>query len=370
MRGRLLIATMLFFSAFPGTVFADTVLRTGTDISVAQDQVIDGNYYVSVFFGETAMSGAVGGDMLALGGTVTMNGEVKKDLLVTGGSVQVHGPVGEDIRILGGEVTIADKVAGDLFVFGGALRVLPSAEIGGDVFFFGGTAEIEGTVTGSVYGNAEQFNINAPVGKNIDVSSVLGVTLGARALVGGDVRYTSASELVRDTNAMVTGTVVKNTQEEVTAKEKLKSTLIPFLILLFTTLSLYLIFKREVESLVVQVTNSYLVSGFVGLGVIVFGPLISVLLMVTVLGFMVGLLGMFVVLAVIVAGVAFASLVMGGILSLLFVKRVEVSLIWIVLGSAVLYTCLFIPVFGAVLYLSVCVITIGGLVTLLYKSIA
>jgi cytoskeletal protein CcmA (bactofilin family) len=365
-----ILLTVFALGFMPSVSSADTVLRTGTDITVAQEQSIEGNYYVSTFFTETTMSGVVAGDMLAFGGEVTMNGEVKKDLLIVGGSVQIYGVTGEDVRVLGGDVTIAGKIAGDVLVLGGTLHVLPTAEIGGDIFFFGGTADINGAVAGSVYGKAEQFTVNGPIAKNIDVSASLGLTLGARAVVAGDVRYTSSLQLIRDTNATVSGTVVQNTKSPETTHDKARDIGIPFLVLLFTTLALYLIFKREVETLVVQVTTAFGVSGFVGLGVIVFGPIISVLLMVTMLGFLLGLMSMFVVLALLVAGTAFASLVVGGLLSLLIVKRVEVSLLWAVLGSVFLYASLFIPVLGAVVYLTITIVTIGALTILLYKSIS
>ena len=65
---------------------AETVLRIGDDISVDADQVVNGDYYVSVGpFGNTSMSGSVAEDMYAFGGTVTTNGSIGRDLTVVGG---------------------------------------------------------------------------------------------------------------------------------------------------------------------------------------------------------------------------------------------------------------------------------------------
>ncbi len=111
MKGYLLICMLAIGAlAAPVLVSAETDLRTGNDVSVAPDQTVAGNYYVSVQFGKTTMSGVVEKDMIAIGASVTHNGEVKEDLQVLGGNVQVHGAVVEDLRVVGGEVTIADKV--------------------------------------------------------------------------------------------------------------------------------------------------------------------------------------------------------------------------------------------------------------------
>lgn len=359
-----------FFSGANSLALAETVLRTGSDISVASDQVIEGNYYVSAYFGQTNMSGQVGGDMIAAGGMININGEVKQDLHILGGTVHVHGVVGEDLRIIGGEVTIGDVVTGDLFVIANSLLVLPSAEIGGDVFFFGSTAEIQGAIEGSLYGSADKMHVNAAVARDVDVRSFSRLSLGERASIGGSLRYTSMAGVERDSNARIEGEVVQNKVPAPTQRELLRVVLIPFLIILFSTLSLYLIFKRESEKLIVHITHSIPVSGFVGLGVLVLGPIIAGLLIATVLGSLIGVLLFFLVILLLIASVAFAPIFAGSLLARLVVKQPAVSLLWILAGSITMYTMLLVPVVGIIIYIALVLLTLGGLVIALYKSIS
>ncbi len=354
----------------PAFVSAETVLRTGSDVSVAPDQTVAGNYYVSVLFGKTTMSGVVEKDMIAIGGSVTHNGEVKEDLQILGGNVQVHGPVNEDLRIVGGEVTIAERVGGDVVVLGGVLTVLPTAEIAGDVFFFGGSAEISGTVGGSVYGSGELITINGTVAKTVDVKAIAGFELGERANVAGDVRYTSSLEIVRHPNAVVGGELVYNTQAPETAKEHARTLLVPFLIFLFTTLAIYLIFKRELERLVPATLETYVVSSFVGLGIFVFGPIFSIILILTVLGSLVGFMSLTIVVTLTLAGIALAPIFAGALLSRVLGRGTEISLLSIVAGAVTLYALLFVPGLGMLIVALLALLGIGGLTMALYRAMA
>lgn len=348
-------------------VEAETVLRTGNDIVVSSDEKIEGNYYASSFFGSTVMSGMVEQDMIAIGASVDVNGDVKEDLHILGANVNVHGAVEGDVRIIGGDVTISESIKGDLVVLGATVKLLPSASVGGDLFFFGGDAQINGVIDGSVFGSAESMTLDATVGKDIDIKINTPLQLGSRASVAGNVSYESQYDLIRNTSTSIGGEVVKNSVRVTDSNEALKDFLIPYLIILFSTLSLYLIFRSEIENLVAHITHSYAVSGFVGLGVIVFGPILSLLLMVTMLGLVVGVISFMLVTILILSGVSFASILAGVWLSKLITKKEQISLIWILLGSAVLYAVLLIPIIGPAIYLAFSTVVIGGLTIALYK---
>ena len=370
MKGSIVALFMVGVLCAPAFVSADTVMRSGDDISVAPDQTVEGNYYVSVFMGQTTMSGVVERDMVAIGSTVTINGEVKEDLHVAGGNVQVHGTTGGDVRILGGEVTIAENVGGDIVVIGGTLTLLPTAEVTGDVFFFGGSGEIQGTIGGSVYGSAERFSINATVAKDVDVKAAAGTELGERARIGGDVRYTSPLDLARNPSATVTGEVVHNKEAQPDARAQARTLLVPFLILLFTTLALYLIFKRELESMVSTTFTRYGASAFVGMGVFLLGPIFAIILIVTVLGSVVGFMSLMVVATLVLAGLAAAPIFAGALLARMLGRGFEVSLLSIIAGTCVLYGLLFIPALGVLVFVALSILAIGGISLSIYRAIA
>ena len=362
---------LLVLVLLPQVSVAETVLRTGTDLSVESEQVVEGDYYVSSgLFGSSVMSGKVEGDMYGVGAVITVNGEVGTDATLAAGTVHMHGPVGDDLRVLAGEVTIAESVAGDLFVLGGLVSILSTASIGGDVFVFGGTVSIEGDVEGSIYGHAEQVSINAAVGKNVEVTAPAGFSLGDKASIAGDVRYTSAVPISRTPGAVVEGELLQGKSEEMTPRDEMRAILIPLFIALFTVLSLYLLFKQQIVKLVELVQRDSGKSMLIGALVLVAGPVAAVVLMMTVLGVFVGVaLFAFLVMLYVVA-MSLTGAVLGLLLSRLVTPNAHLSLGTIVLGTLLLHGLMFIPVVGIFLLMVLLCVTLGGICILLYRAFA
>jgi hypothetical protein len=366
-----MVAILLFVmaGALPSAALAETVLRTGSDISVNADQIIDGNYYVSVWFGDTSMSGTVERDMIAIGNSVTVNGEVKEDLHILGGVAHVHGPVGGDVRVIGADVIIGDTVGGDVVVIGGTLSILSTATIGGDVFFFGATGELSGVVTGSVYGSTEQFTINGEVQKAVDIAAPAGLRLTDRAVVAGDVRYSSLVPLQRNPGAAIGGSVVENSTPQ-TERDVTKTALTGYLVILFTTLSLYLIFRREVELVAARTEGSRALSGLIGLGVVIVLPMLSVILILTVLGSIFGVMSLLVTTLLIIAGVALTPITLGALIGRHLFSEKKLSQLSIIVGVFSLFLLVLIPVIGPVLVFLLVLVTIGELTKALYRSLS
>lgn len=360
--------TVLLLLPFVGS--AETVLRTGSDISVESEQMVDGDYYVSVGpLSSTVMSGAVAEDMYAFGAAVTVNGEVGVDATLIAGAVQVHAPIGDDLRVLGGEVTIADRVEGDVFVIGGSLSILSTASVGGDVFAFGGNVVIEGDVAGSIFGKVEQVTINGGVGGNIDITAPAGVILGEKADIKGDVQYASLVSLVRAPSALVEGGVHKGQYANESSQDHLKDLLIPLFISLFTSLTLYLLFKPYLQRMMETLQRESGKSLLVGAMVIIAGPVISVVLVATVLGMFVGI-GLFALLILLyVASFALTGVVLGVMLLRLFDQQAKLSLGSILFGTFLLNALLFIPVVGLLVLVVIECITLGSLALMLYRAV-
>lgn len=350
---------------------AETVLRIGESISVDADQVVNGDYYVSVGpFGNTSMSGTVAEDMYAFGGVVTVNGTVGKDLTIVSGVASLHSSTTDDVRIIGGEVTIAEHIGGDLFVIGGTLEMLSSASVAGDVIFFGGEGEINGIVGGSVLGTSDKLRIDAQVGKNVDVKTASQLTLGERAAVAGSVRYASLHQVIRAQNASIGGELVRNEYAATSNETDVRDALVPVFISLFGALTLYLLFRKELLILTQLVYTNPLKSSFFGLSLMIAGPVVSLLLIATMLGILIGVAGLALVLLAYILGLALSGVVLGAYLSKLLTKKLEVSLVTVIVGTLVLHGLLYIPVIGFVLFALVVMFTIGGLAMAGYKLVS
>lgn len=368
------IASFLLFAVIfvPSIAHGETVLRIGEDISVDDDQVVDGDYYVSVGpFGNTTMSGSVKEDMFAFGGTVTANGSIGHDLAVLSQFSHVYATVTDDVRIVAREVVIADHVGGDVFVIAGSLRVLSTATIDGDIIFFGGVAQIDGKVGGSVLGTSEKIRIDSEVAGNVDVKAATDLTLGDKANIGGFVRFASLQPLVRSQNATIEGQVTESEYgvKTIDIKTQTRYALFLSLVTLFATLSLYLLFRKELQVLVGIIAKAPVKSTVLGLGVLVLGPIVALLLMFTLLGALVGVMALCVVLLAYVAGYALSGVVFGAYLAKLFTRHLKVSLVWVIIGTVVINGLSFVPVLGIVLIIILCAMAIGGFFLSIYRML-
>lgn len=360
-------AAVLLVVLLPVVASASTVVRTGERISIAEDEVVQGDLYTAA--GSFSHSGRVEGDELAVAGSYTNNGEVDGDVLVLGGSVQHHASVTDDVRIIGGDVTISQSVGGDVFVIGGALSILSSATIAGDVTFFGGNAEINGTVGGDVMGMSDRIRVDGPVAGNVDVTTNQ-LTLGERAEITGNVRYVSAQEVERSQSAVVEGEIDRN-EVAPTAEPAFDTSdlLVRFFVSVFAALVLYLFLKQPLQRMAARVVKQPAMSVLVGLSVMIMSPVVAVVLIVTVLGLLLGLSVFASVIALYVVGAALTPVLVGGYLSQLVGKRVQVDVLWIVVGALVLQLLALIPFIGILLVTMLLAMSIGGLLLQIYHQL-
>ena len=173
----------------------------------------------------------------------------------------MNASVTDDVRIVAGEAVIDDYVGGDVFVVAGILKVLSTAHIAGDVIFYGVEGEINGEVGGSIYGTANRLRIDAHVANLVDVKVGTELTLGSKADIAGDVRYAGVNNLVRAQEAVIGGDIQHKESVAKVAEDPLRTFLIPLFVSLFATLTLYLLFKREIERVINTITHSPLAAG-------------------------------------------------------------------------------------------------------------
>ena len=349
----------------PSITLASSVLRTGDSVNVAADQAVEGDFYGLA--DALAISGEVSDDLLVAGSGVTVNGQIGADFAALAGSVDVGGVVGDDARIVAGEVTITGEVVGDLVVLAGSLKVLSTAKISGDILFFGSEAEISGDVGKSIYGTSEKIRIDGKVAGDIDVTTG-SLTLGDRTEILGLVKYTSAAELVRSQNARVAGKIVHN-KPAIVEVGGAKSIVVPLLIMLFTTLVWYLLFKRLLEKVSVQATQYPLRSTLIGFALFFLLPIAIGILIFSTLGSLVGITLLFVYFSLLMVATTIMGVVAGAYLIKLFPSQKAISVPVVLCGTAISYALVFIPVVGPVVLILLLFITLGALTTHLYRII-
>ena len=347
-------------------ILANTVVRSGETVTLAENQSIEGSFYV--IGGTVALSGKVTGDTTVIGGNVTIGGEVTEDLAVLAGTVNIQSPVKEDVRIVAGQATITENIEGDLVVIGGKVNISSKATIKGDVLFYGGELIVEGTIEGKLLGSSESIRVDGPVKGGIDVT-VHTLTLGDQANITGDVSYTSNVDAVRSPNATVTGALVKN---DVTAEtdntQILRSVTIMFLVLLFATLSLYLIFRRHIETFSLNVRMGVFIKTAIGFVCIFMAPLLITILLVSILGFLVGLIVLCAFMLLLTLALPLLAVSAGSHIAQLYSKKLTISIPDLILGAAAVSLCLLIPILGYAVFAWLYLLTVGTLIHSFYTK--
>lgn len=144
-------------------------LRTGEEVIIAANQVVDDNLYVAA--DSVRIDGVVNGDVVAAANLVTVNGTINGDLLAAAGTLIVNGHVA-DARVAGTAIQLGQRanVSGDLLAGGGSLELQYGSSIGADLLFGAGQVLLDGTVARDVLGGAGRMQVRGAVGGDMDVA--------------------------------------------------------------------------------------------------------------------------------------------------------------------------------------------------------
>lgn len=351
---------LLLFLLISTTVEARTVVRSGENVSIADDQEIEGDFYSAA--GKINLSGSVTEDMVAAGGRITINGGVGDNAWLVGDTVDVHGTIGDDLRIFAREVTIAEPVEGDLFVVGGSVNILSTASIAGDVLVYAEEVVLEGSVGGDVLGSVQKLRVDAVVTGDIDVS-VAELTLGERAAIEGSVKYTSGQVLTQSLDAIVVGDTVRSDPVPPGTQESARSALVPVLVLLFSVLAWHLISKRTLQTVVSRALLPSPRPVLIGVLALLFTPVAIAVLLVSMVGAVVGFTLLFAYLTFVMLSLIAIPAVLGHFLMKLFNKpNAGLSILSIVVGVAAVVALVILPIIGQVVLSAAFLVAIGALV--------
>jgi len=363
---RLSFFLITFLLFIPVLTSASTIVRTGGSIGVAQDQVVEGDFYA---IGESvSVSGDITEDILAAGARVIVNGNIGGDAHIVGATIDVNGKVSDDLRIIGTAVSISGEVTGNVVVIAESLKILSTAKIGGDVLFYGGRAEIAGSVGRDVMGRSERIRLDGPVLGSVDVRSTQ-VTLGDRANISGNLRYESTNDVTRSPNAVVAGSITKSDALGSSEGGGLTSFLIVFFISLFAGLISYLILPSLLRRVSSQVTDHPLRSALVGFGSVIILPIASLALFLSTLGIVVGGVVLTLFISLIIGAYAIVGVVTGVLLAKVLNRPDEMSIIWIVVGTLFIHMTMSVPLIGSAFAIGLVVIVFGALVEVVVRQI-
>lgn len=249
---------------------------------VQEDDVEDGDVYVAS--SSARVVGTVDGDLIISTGTLNIEGTVTGDVLfLSHGSVRVTGEVQGSLRGAARQVVVEGTVGDDVAVTAVTARL--SGTVNRDVLVFGGSLKLDGQVEGGVNGRMINANIDGLVGRDVDIA-VGSLSLGPAATIDGDLLYRSGSDADVATTAQVGGQFERLATRGGFGTELILTvaTIIGFLGFLFAGLVLLWMFRATAPRAVATVEERPLRATAVGVAGIVLLPIVSLLLVFTLVG--------------------------------------------------------------------------------------
>lgn len=181
-------------------------LRQGSDVTVGPGETVNDDLYAGA--GTISISGTVNGNAIAGGGTITVSGNVTGDLILGGGTINVTGRVGGSIIAAGGNLTLNGSVLKDVVVAGGTVDIPAGATIGRDLVVAGGTTTVSAPIARRVRMSSGSVTLRNKVGG--DVTGRIDHLKLDGAQIGGNLDYTSDNQVELLNGARVAGTTTRH----------------------------------------------------------------------------------------------------------------------------------------------------------------
>ncbi|HEX9705873.1 MAG TPA: polymer-forming cytoskeletal protein [Gemmatimonadales bacterium] len=355
-----IFAGLLVASGRPTQQVGQTVTKRGT---ITQDLYLAG--------GTVEVRADVQGDVIAAGGRILIEQRVTGDVLVAGGDVTITAEVLDDVRAAGGSVLLGGRISGDAIATGGTVRLQPDATVGGRAWFGGGDVDVEGRIATHLKAGAERITISGVIDGDVEITAEeIDVLPSAR--ITGTLTYRSRREARIDPAAQIGGGVTRLPVERRPVATQVAGRLLFIAALGVLGAALILVFPgfsmATVRSLGAEPWKA------VGLGalVLVGGPVMAIVLMVTVVGVALGFTLLVAYGLALVTGCLVGALYAGDAVLKLLRRAPSTSV-----GELVAALCLgliglslvgFIPVVGGLVRLAVLLVGLGALALTAFRG--
>ena len=162
--------------------------QSGQSTTIPKGETKTGTYFAA---GQSVtVDGDIDGDLICAGQTVQVNGAVHGDVICAGQSVTVNGPVDGSVRLFGQTLNVNGTVGRNVTVAGQVFNLGGNAAVSGDLGVASQSATISGTVTKTVYGAMSNLMIDNRVG-SVEARVANDLALGGNSHIDGDLTYYS-----------------------------------------------------------------------------------------------------------------------------------------------------------------------------------
>lgn len=321
--------------------------------------------------GTVDVSADVQGDVVAAGGRILIGQRVTGDILAAGGTVDIGGDVLDDVRVAGGTVTLHGHVGGDAVVTGGTVVLAPEASVDGRAWFGGGDVQVAGRVATHLKAAAQHVAISGLVRGDVQVTAQQ-IEILPSARITGSLTYRSPHAARIDSAAVIGGGVVRLPYHGPSLAGTVLRRLVFIAALGALGAALILAFPGFSQGAVRTLSDEPWKSVGLGAAVLAGGPVVAVLLLITVVGSALGIAGLAVYALALLAGFLTGALCAGamvvGWLRRTARTSLGVSVLALLIGLTAVSLVRWIPVIGGLVSFGVLLFGLGGLVLQGYRA--
>jgi len=336
----LLILFMILFAVLPfsaGAANEESMLRY-----TSSGNVFGGGDYLQI-------DPDIPGDLVLGGSRLEINGNVMDDFIGAGGELIVNGNVSGNIIAMGGSIRVNGNVGGDLVAAGGQIILSKDSTVEGDILLAGG----EVTLNGLVNGNGSVSTGTLQTGEDFELKGNLELEAenypsDLESNVGGNLSLISVPREQNQYAGEVEGLGI-----------------VFFFIGLLAALALGFIliytFPDFVTELAEIIEDSALKAGLLGFLLLIFVPVLSFVLLITIFGWSLSfLLMLLLTLAALIATVP-VKLLAGEIIYTKLFKKEAGSLIYYLTGAVIFAIVYEIPYLGGLIQFIALLLGLGAI---------
>lgn len=240
------------------------------------------------------ISGEVKGDVYVLGTQVYIDGKVDGDIIAAGGSIEISGDVLNNIRVIGGQVTISGRIRHNATVIAGNASFYAPSKIDGNLVSLAGNVHLASEIGLNATIVASNLRISQMIRRNL--SAYVGqMHLTSKARIGGILEYASNSAAWIESGANVGGDIIHHPSfvgglvegswiQGLLLGSRIATLLMNFLYTFVIGWILIKLFPDNLSTALYALSHQPLRSLIYGVLVLFLVPLISLILLMTILG--------------------------------------------------------------------------------------
>lgn len=339
-----------------GTVFLSSPLsvhsiqafsvRHGDSVNISKEETIDEGLFIS---GSTVtINGSVHGDVYCAGKSVTINGDVQGDVLCAAQDIEITGVVNGNVRVVGQNIEVGADVARSMTVAGQHIHLAKNAIIHGEAVIAGQAVKLNGSVLKNFYGAGDDVSINGVIGRDLNVNAKQ-LFIGETASISGQGKYISDKAAIIDSNAAISQPLIQETPKpEVKSNPRPRKENFSVVGIIFSSFSLFImgwiivkLFSTAADKMSSFMLTSPLPTALIGAGLLFGGPIVFVLLLITIVGIPLAFTWLLVWVLILLSSTALCAFALGKVVVSRFWEDAKKSSLKQLLVGAIVLSILF-----------------------------